>query len=199
MKEIPIITIETDEKFLRQISKPVNQEDQDLEEDMKKLEEYCKNNEVMALASIQIGIPKRIIYLKNTNLELIQKKQENKWTKEDKKYNEAHILINPVVKEKIGLTEYWEACASCLDYMGLVKRPYEVVVEYLDRTGKKCQEKFTGFPATVVCHELNHLDGVLHMDVAEEVVKMPVEERKIFRQTHDYTIIEKTGNFDEWM
>ena len=39
-------------------------------ENIKVLEEYCKENEVMAMAAVQLGIPKRLVYLKNTNLRI---------------------------------------------------------------------------------------------------------------------------------
>lgn len=51
----------------------------------------------MAMAAIQLGIPKRIIYLKNTNLDIIRRKQTDCSLEEDKNYNEARILINPVI------------------------------------------------------------------------------------------------------
>ena len=45
-------------------------------------------------------------------------------------YNEARVLINPVIISKEGLTDYWEACASCLDNIGHVKRPYKIIIKY---------------------------------------------------------------------
>lgn len=150
----------------------------------------------MALASVQIGIPKRLIYLKNTNLEMIQKLQRHHIDEKDKDYNEAKVLINPLVKEKIGLTEYWEACASCLDNLGCVQRSYQIKVEYYNENGEKQEEIFEGFAATVLSHELDHLDGILHIDIAEKILHMSVTERKKFRQTHDYKIINKEGIFE---
>lgn len=197
MDEIKAITIKENEKYLRQISKKVDLKDKNLEKDIKILEKYCKDNEVMAIAAIQLGIPKRIIYLKNTNLEIINKMQTNKITKEEKEYNEEKILINPKIIKKEGLTEYWEACASCLDNLGLVKRPYKINIEYYDINGDKHQEVFQGFESTVLSHEMDHLDGILHIDIAEQLLIMSKEERKIFRKSHGYNIISKTGKFEE--
>lgn len=60
-----IVTIEKDEEFLRQISKPVNFQEENYKEAIKKLDDFCKNdNNILALASIQIGIPLRLVYLK---------------------------------------------------------------------------------------------------------------------------------------
>lgn len=191
------ITIKDDEKFLRQVSTSVDLTDENLKDDIAVLEQFCKENEVMAMAAVQLGIPKRLIYLKNTNLEIIQKMQSDSESEEERTYNEARVLINPVIILKEGLTDYWEACASCLDYMGHVRRPYKITVEFYDIEGNKHSEIFEGFEATVLSHEMDHLDGILHMDIADEVLSMPKEERKKFRQTHDYHITSKTGDYED--
>ncbi len=191
------ITIYDNEEFLRQISKDVDLNDKNLLNDIKVLEEYCKENRVMAMAAVQLGIPKRIVYLKNTNLDIINKMQENAATEEDEKYNEARVLINPVVRSREGLTEYWEACASCLDNTGLVKRPYKILVDYIDLNGEKHEDIFEGFESTVLSHELDHLDGILHIDIAEKVLVLDVEERKKLRQKEGYKVLTKTGNYNK--
>ena len=139
---IKAITIEDDEQFLRQISKPVDLNDAKLKHDIKILDDYCKENDVLAMAAVQLGIPKRIVYLKNTNLELVQKEQYGKTTQEDKKYNEQRVLINPVIIKREGLTDYWEACKSCLNNMGHVQRPYKITIQYQDIKGETKQEIF---------------------------------------------------------
>ena len=179
-------TIEKDEKYLRQRSKEVSLEKNSYKKDIQKLEEFCQETECFALAAVQIGIPKRIVYLKNTSLDVPLEKKD---------YNESKVLINPVVLSRKGKTKYWEACLSCLDNMGLVVRPYEMVVEYYNQDGIKKKEKFEGFCATILSHELDHLDGILHMDIAEEIKVMPKEERKKFRENHPYEIISKTGRY----
>ena len=192
------ITIEDNEKYLRQISKLVDiKNDKELDKDIKVLEEFCKENEVMAMAAIQLGIPKRIIYLKNTNIDIINKLQSNEATEKEEMYNESRVLINPIIKRKEGLTEYWEACASCLDNFGRVLRPYKIDLEYIDINGNKQETTFEGFESTVLSHEMDHLDGILHMDIAEEVKIMNKEERKKWRQKHGYNIISKTGDYNK--
>ena len=176
-------TIENDEAYLRQISKSVSFDDGDLKGDIEAVREYCGKTECFALAAIQIGIPKRIVYLKNTTLDV---------PLENKDHDEAKVLINPEVISQKGKTKYWEACLSCLDNMGLVTRPYEIVVKYYDADGSAHEESFEGFEATVLSHELDHLDGILHIDIAEEVLNMPAEQRKEFRKDHPYEIISKT-------
>ena len=195
-KKIKSITIADNEEYLRQTSIPVDiKNDKELEENIKVLENYCLENEVMAMAAVQLGIPKRLVYLKNTNLDIIGKIQTDSLTEEEKKYNEARVLINPVIINREGLTEYWEACASCLDNFGRVLRPYRIDVEYYDIKGNLYNETFEGFESTVLSHEMDHLDGILHIDIAEEVLQMPREERKKWRQTHGYQVFHKTGEY----
>lgn len=190
------ITIADNEKYLRQISVNVDiSNDKKIEENIKLLEEYCKENEVMAMAAVQLGIPKRLVYLKNTNLDIISKSNDE-LTNEEKNYNEARVLINPVIITREGLTEYWEACASCLDNCGLVLRPYKIDLEYYDILGNKHSEIFEGFESTVLSHEMDHLDGVLHIDVSEKLLYIPAEERVELRKKHPYKIYSKTGSYD---
>ena len=191
------ITIKDNEKYLRQVSSKVDLNDKDLKSDSNVLAEYCQENDVMAMAAVQLGIPKRIIYIKNTNLDIINKIQKNEATEDEENYNESRLLINPVIIERYGLTDYWETCASCLDFMGHVKRPYKIIVEYLDIDGKKHKDTFEGLESTVLSHEMDHLDGILHMDIADEVFEMKQEDRKVFRQSHPYNIVSKIGKYQD--
>ena len=196
-KKIEAITIQDNEQFLRQISSSVDiKNDKELMNDIDILDQFCKENNVMAMASVQLGIPKRIVYLKNTNLDIINKIQNNSNSEEIENYNEKKVLINPTILKREGLTEYWEACASCLDNMGRVLRPYKIELEYYDINGNQKVETFEGFESTVLSHELDHLDGILHIDIAEEVIEMPANERKKWRQSHEYKIYQKDGDYD---
>ena len=182
-------TILKDEKFLRQISKEVDLTNDDYKEIIKLLHDYCieNNNKTLAIASVQLGIPLRLVYLRNTSLEEIFNSERD----------ESKILINPKVLRREGITRYWEACASCLDYFGLVERPYRIEVEYYDEFGEKHKDIFEEFAAIVLSHELDHLDGILHIDKSIELYDMPVEERKEFRKTHTMEIIKKDGEFKQ--
>lgn len=178
-------TIENDEEYLRQISKPVDFKKDDWKKAIKELDYFCKNDDnIMALASIQLGIPLRVIYLKKTNLEKL-----------DEDYNEERVLINPKIIKEEGLTRYWEACASCLNYTGLVERPYKIEVEYYDIEGKKHQEIFEGFESTVLSHEIDHLNGILHIDIALKIKVLTKEERKELRKKEPYQIIRKEKEY----
>ena len=53
---------------------------------------------------------------------------------------------------------------SVENYHCRVKRPYEITVEYQDRSGKRQKLKTEGFVARACCHEIDHLDGILFVD-----------------------------------
>lgn len=204
MERFKSITIENNEKYLRQISKIVDINDPELHNNIVVLQEYCMQNDVMAMAGVQLGIPKRIVYVKNTNLEILNKRLTDEGKEETKDYNEAKVLINPEIISKEGLTTFWEACASCSWYEGevkkwyngKVKRPYKIRVKYLDLEGNYHENEFEGFEATVLCHEIDHLDGILHIDIADEVLVLTKEERIELRKKEGYTITSKTGDYE---
>ena len=61
-------TIEKDLEWLRQRSKEVKLDDKDLGNDIEVLRDYSLNHGVLAMAAIQLGINKRLIYIKNTEI-----------------------------------------------------------------------------------------------------------------------------------
>lgn len=184
--EIVVKTIKKDLEYLRQVSKPVDLSNNEYLNIIKKLREYVNSGDerVLAIASIQLGIPLRLIYVKKSDLNRL-----------DEEYDESFIMINPVIKSRVGLTRFYECCASCMDYMGLVERPYKIEVEYYKEDKTKCIDTYEGFIATVLSHEIDHLDGILHTDKSIELYDMPFDKRKEFRKTHEYEIIKKTGKF----
>lgn len=205
MDKLESITIENNEQYLRQSSKKVDISDPELHNNIVVLQDYCMQNDVMAMAAVQLGIPKRIVYVKNTNLEILNKRLTDEGKEETKDYNEAKVLINPEIISKEGLTTFWEACASCSWYEGeikkwyngKVKRPYKIRVRYFDIEGNEHEDEFEGFESTVLCHEIDHLDGILHIDIADNVIKGTKEEKIELRKKEGYTIISQTGNFEQ--
>jgi peptide deformylase len=79
--------------------------------------------------------------------------------------SEATVIINPEILPS-GSTkeEGWEGCLSIPDIRGMVPRFTEITVSALDRHGKSIELRVKNFPARVVQHETDHLDGVLFFD-----------------------------------
>jgi len=75
------------------------------------------------------------------------------------------VMVNPEI-EVIGssVEEDWEGCLSIPDVRGKVSRSQEIRVRSLDRHGKPQKMTASGFPARVIQHETDHLDGILFLD-----------------------------------
>lgn len=75
-------------------------------------------------------------------------------------------FVNPVILAEKGKQTGWEGCLSVKGKRGRVTRPNFVEIEYCDRKGEKHRLKAAGFFARAICHELDHLDGILYTDKA---------------------------------
>ena len=73
-------------------------------------------------------------------------------------------LINPVITEKSGSQAGSEGCLSIPDRYEEVKRPMTVTVRAQDRNGNNFTITAEGFKARALCHEIDHLDGILYID-----------------------------------
>ena len=144
-------------KFLRQISKPVEKvgdEERKLMDDMLDTMYAAPG---IGLAAIQIGIPKRIIVMDIS-------RDENK--------KEPLYFVNPVIKNKNeNKSRYEEGCLSVPDQFAEIDRPSKCEVEYLDYNGKKQLLKADGLLATCIQHEIDHLEGILFIDYLSKLKK----------------------------
>lgn len=191
------ITIWKDEPFLRQRSKEVVFPDSEIEKDIETLRAYCydDDNKVFAMAAVQLGIAKRLIFVK------YEKETKGKGSSRDAL---SDVYINPVILERTGEVTYWEACASLWSeegfFVGKVKRPYKIKIKYQDVNGKvqTCVKK--GFAATMFSHEYDHLDGIFHTDRTDCIVFMTKEELEEMRdndrrEMDKYVILSKRGEY----
>ena len=78
-------------------------------------------------------------------------------------------FINPVIVSQKGEQTGWEGCLSVRGKSGVVSRPMKVKLAYQDRFGEKYLLQAKGFFARAICHELDHLDGVLYIDKATHI------------------------------
>ena len=88
------------------------------------------------------------------------------------KTKKDYVFVNPQInwrskKMTKGVPERefpYEGCLSVPGYLGLVKRHWAIKLAWQDLSGKKHQQKFSGFLATVIQHETDHLNGTLFID-----------------------------------
>lgn len=75
-----------------------------------------------------------------------------------------HVLINPTIVLAEGESVCEEGCLSVPDIKEKVARPYKVVVRGLDINGRPVEVKGEDLLARALCHEIDHLDGILFVE-----------------------------------
>jgi len=135
---------------LRLVSKPVERIDEALRKLIDDLVETMHDAPGVGLAAIQVGEPIRLLVAD------VAKKEEEP---------NPQVFINPEVTWRSDeRSTYEEGCLSIPEYYAEVERPASVRARYLDRHGKKQEILAEGLLATVLQHEVDHLDGVLFID-----------------------------------
>ncbi|MBX5145053.1 peptide deformylase [Rhizobium lentis] len=136
--------------FLRQLSKPIERVDADLQRLADDMLDTMYDAPGIGLAAIQIGVPRRMLVID------VSREGEEK---------QPQVFINPeIVKSSNERSVYEEGCLSIPDYYAEVERPAVVSVKYLDREGKEQLVEADGLLATCLQHEIDHLNGVLFID-----------------------------------
>ena len=155
MSKRPII-IEPD-PILRKKSQSLENVDNDLRKLLDDMLETMYEAPGIGLASVQIGILKRLIVIDIS--------------KEDQKKNPL-FLINPIITYKSKNTSsYEEGCLSLPGHYAEIERPSECHLEFLDYNGKKKKLEAQGLLATCIQHEVDHLNGILFIDYLSKLKK----------------------------
>lgn len=136
--------VKVGESSLRKKSKPVKDFDQSLWELLDDMKETMYENDGMGFAAPQVGVLRRVIVID---------------------VNNAFIeLINPEIISRKGKDVEEEGCLSVGNFRGRVERPYEITVKAYDRYGYPFTLKGEKWFARCICHEVDHLDGILFVD-----------------------------------
>ena len=142
---VRIVLQETD-PTLRKKSKPVKDFDEDLETLLNDMKKTMHVNHGMGIAAVQVGVLRRAIVIECNGMTV--------------------ELINPEIIRKEGECIDSEGCLSVGQgkFYGDVKRPKKVTVRAQDRTGQEFELTVSDYFARCVCHEVDHLDGILFID-----------------------------------
>ncbi len=138
------------DEILRKKSREVEVVDDKIRELLNDMDETMHEDNGVGLSAVQVGVLKRVIVI-------------------DVKYDGSPSLklVNPVIVKEKGKQEVDEGCLSFPNEYAKVIRPKEVVVEALDENGKKVKIKADNLLAQALCHEIDHLDGILFVDRME--------------------------------
>ncbi len=142
------LIVKEGEELLTKKSRPVERFDEKLWQLLDDMSETMYAANGVGLAAPQVGVLRRVCVI-DIGEGLIE-------------------LINPVVTKTAGVQEPVEGCLSSPGKCGITRRPQKVAVEYVDRYGKKHTVKGTDLLAQALCHEIDHLDGILF---AEHVIR----------------------------
>ena len=139
------IRVDGDE-VLRKISKKVEKIDDDLKILVEDMFETMYDADGVGLAAPQIGVLKRVIVI---DIDVLKR-----------------VMINPEIIEQSD-TEMQDGPEGCLSVPGVedvVRRPNVLKVRYMDLDGNVVEEIAKDLYARVICHEVDHLNGILFTD-----------------------------------
>ena len=134
--------------LLRKTSKPVKDFDDDLIELLEDMKETMYENDGMGLAAPQVGVLRRVVVMEVNGM-----------------YFE---FINPEIVKTEGEDFDTEGCLSVGKFNSRVKRPYKLTIRAYDRYGYPFEMTGEKYFARCVCHEVDHLNGILFVDVCED-------------------------------
>ncbi len=135
-----------DEK-LRKTCKPQEKFDLRLAILLKDLADTMYRAEGVGLAAPQVGILRRVV--------VVDVSEDGSGLME---------LVNPEILEVEGEQTGREGCLSVPGRQGVVRRPMKVRVRAFDRKGNEIEVEAEGFAARAICHEVDHLDGIVYVD-----------------------------------
>ena len=138
------------DKRLRQVSDPVKAVDAEVRTLVDDMFETMYKAPGVGLAAIQVGVPRRVITVDTA------KKDEPK---------QPQAFLNPeIVWSSHEKSTYEEGCLSIPEYYEKVERPTHVKVRFMGLDGKTQEIEADGLLATVLQHEIDHINGILFID-----------------------------------
>ena len=143
---IRMIRQEGDE-ILKKKSRPVEQIDDKLQELIDDMIETMHKQDGVGLAAVQVGILKRVI--------VIDTYEEG---------TSVYVFINPEIISTEGQREVEEGCLSFPNKFAKVVRPEKVTIKAQDREGNEITLTATNLLAQAICHEIDHLNGIVFVD-----------------------------------
>ncbi|MBR5420599.1 MAG: peptide deformylase [Lachnospiraceae bacterium] len=138
------------DEVLNTVCRPVTKMTEHLGELIDDMLETMYESSGVGLAAPQVGVLKRVVVID---------------VSEDR--NEPYVLINPRILESSGEQTGYEGCLSVPNKIGEVTRPAYVKVAALDRDMKEFELEGTEMMARCLCHELDHLDGIMYVSKTE--------------------------------
>ena len=154
MAKLKIVKVGDD--VLRKKCRPVDEITPKILRLLDDMTETMRQAQGVGLAAPQVGILRRIVVIEVEEGNVIE-------------------LINPKIIAYAGEQTGTEGCLSVPGKWGTVTRPMHVTVRALNRHGEEFEVTGSELLARALCHELDHLDGKLYIDVATDIETVPAE------------------------
>lgn len=180
--------VKQNDKRLKLISKKVIDFNKDYKSIIDEMKDVCLEKKAYACAAPQFGINERFV--------LIMTDEEIHSIDEGVRKYIITSYFNPVITLMIGEQFYYEACMSVDDAVGKVRRPYKISLTYQDILGDIHNKTVEGFEAIILCHEIDHLDGIEYTDRAEIMYyNIDPYQRMDLRKMYPHEITRRDGEF----
>ena len=140
--------IKDDDPLLRETSREVKEITPRIIRLLDDMTDTLRKANGAGLAAVQVGVLRRVVLV-------------------EVEAGQLYEMINPVIIERSEeIQEEIEGCLSLPGKWGITQRPMTVTVEATDRNGKKYTVTGSGLLARAICHECDHLDGIVYTDRA---------------------------------
>ena len=103
--------------------------------------------------------------------------------------NQPHVLINPEILEKDGVTVTDEGCLSVPGYFEEVERAEHIKVRFLNADGEEIEMEATGLLAVCIQHEIDHLDGKLFVDYLSEAKRTRIRKKLVKEKRQQAAVV----------
>ena len=138
------------DETLRKVSRPVDAVTPRIKQLLDDMVETMRAADGVGLAAPQVGVLRRVVVIETPDEGLFE-------------------LVNPKIVAYAGEQISEEGCLSVPGRWGTTKRPMHVTVKALDRNGNTVEVHGSGLLAKALCHEIDHLDGKLYIDIAKMI------------------------------
>ncbi|MBV6633706.1 MAG: peptide deformylase [Alphaproteobacteria bacterium] len=169
MALLPIVTVP--DRRLRERCKPVADVTDEHRQQLENMLDTMYKAPGIGLAGPQVGIMERILVLDPAD---------------EGEEPQPFKIINPeIVWASEAKSSFNEGCLSIPEQYAEIERPAKVAVKFLDEEGKSHEIECEGMLATIIQHEMDHLDGVLFVDYLSKLRKnMLIKKAQKYMKTH---------------
>jgi len=159
------------DQILRRETKQIEEFDDTLKNLVESMIDAMKREEGIGLAAPQIGHSKKVLVVDVSGIE-------------DEESEGPLVFINPEIIARGGEATVEEGCLSIPDIREDVSRPEIIGVKYQNEKGDNFQKQFSGWMARVLQHEIDHINGILFIDLISPIKRQVLAGKGLIPETY---------------